>query len=97
MKSSQRLLCAIAVPLSLALAAMPSVGQAQDIKRGDHYITVLTGPSSGIYFPIGGAFSTRGVQVMWPKRLAKMLVDAEAGPIDVQATARHLASKLPSA
>ena len=57
MKSSQRLLCAIAVPLSLALAAMPSVGQAQDIKRGDHYITVLTGPSSGIYFPIGGAFS----------------------------------------
>ncbi|MDR1377009.1 MAG: TAXI family TRAP transporter solute-binding subunit, partial [Synergistaceae bacterium] len=28
------------------------------VKRGDYSITVLTGPSSGIYFPIGGAFST---------------------------------------
>ena len=31
---------------------------APAVKRGDHFITVLTGPSSGIYFPIGGAFST---------------------------------------
>lgn len=46
---------------------------------------------------IGGAFSTRGVQVMWPKRLAKTLVDVHAGPVDVQAMARHLASRLPSA
>ncbi|MDR3331542.1 MAG: TAXI family TRAP transporter solute-binding subunit [Synergistaceae bacterium] len=37
---------------SAALAADPAV------KRGDYFITVLTGPSSGIYFPIGGAFST---------------------------------------
>jgi TRAP transporter TAXI family solute receptor len=35
-----------------AFAASPAV------KRGDYFITVLTGPSSGIYFPIGGAFST---------------------------------------
>jgi TRAP transporter TAXI family solute receptor len=28
------------------------------VKRGDYFITVLTGPTSGIYFPIGGAFST---------------------------------------
>jgi TRAP transporter TAXI family solute receptor len=34
------------------------VAAAAQIKRGDHFITVLTGPSSGIYFPIGGAFST---------------------------------------
>lgn len=27
------------------------------VDRDDHFITVLTGPSSGIYFPIGGAFS----------------------------------------
>ena len=46
---------------------------------------------------IGGAFSTRGVQVMWPKQLAKTLVDVHAGPVDVQAMARHLASRLPSA
>jgi TRAP transporter TAXI family solute receptor len=31
---------------------------AEPVKRGDYFITVLTGPSSGIYFPIGGAFST---------------------------------------
>ena len=58
MKSNRRLLCAIAVPLAMALSTLPAVSSAQDIKRGDHYITVLTGPSSGIYFPIGGAFST---------------------------------------
>jgi TRAP transporter TAXI family solute receptor len=37
---------------SAAFAAAPTV------KRSDYFITVLTGPSSGIYFPIGGAFST---------------------------------------
>ena len=58
MKTSQRLLCAFAVPLAMGLSALPSVSAAQDIKRSDQYITVLTGPSSGIYFPIGGAFST---------------------------------------
>lgn len=29
-----------------------------EVDRGSQFITVLTGPSSGIYFPIGGAFST---------------------------------------
>ena len=58
MKNSRRLLCAIAVPLAVALSTLPSVASAQNIKRSDQYITVLTGPSSGIYFPIGGAFST---------------------------------------
>ena len=58
MRNSRRLLCAIAVPLAMALSTLPSVASAQNIKRSDQYITVLTGPSSGIYFPIGGAFST---------------------------------------
>jgi TRAP transporter TAXI family solute receptor len=40
------------------LAASCSVGAAAEVKRGDHFITVLTGPTSGIYFPIGGAFSS---------------------------------------
>lgn len=31
---------------------------------------------------IGGAFATRGVQVLWPKRLAKLLVEAE-GAVEV--------------
>ena len=40
------------------VAAFAVPANAAALKRGDHYITVLTGPSSGIYFPIGGAFST---------------------------------------
>jgi TRAP transporter TAXI family solute receptor len=28
------------------------------VRPADYFITVLTGPSSGIYYPIGGAFST---------------------------------------
>ncbi|MDR2178744.1 MAG: TAXI family TRAP transporter solute-binding subunit [Synergistaceae bacterium] len=45
--------------LVLVLTAACSAGiAAEPVKRGDYFITVLTGPSSGIYFPIGGAFST---------------------------------------
>lgn len=40
---------------------------------------------------IGGAFTSRGVHALWPKRLAKLLVEAE-GPIDVPATRDSLAS-----
>lgn len=40
---------------------------------------------------IGGAFTTRGVQVLWPKRLAKLLVEAE-GTVDVAAVREALAS-----
>ena len=29
-----------------------------DLNRRDHFITVLTGPTSGIYYPIGGAFNS---------------------------------------
>jgi TRAP transporter TAXI family solute receptor len=42
----------ISITAAMAGFAAPSV------KRSDYFITVLTGPSSGIYFPIGGAFST---------------------------------------
>jgi hypothetical protein len=38
---------------------------------------------------IGGAFTTRGVHALWPKRLAKLLVEAE-GSVDVQATSEAL-------
>lgn len=41
------------------IAALSAVSPAPAaVYRGDHFITVLTGPSSGIYFPIGGAFAT---------------------------------------
>jgi TRAP transporter TAXI family solute receptor len=44
--------------MSLALLSTGSLAEISKEKRSEHYITVLTGPSSGIYFPIGGAFST---------------------------------------
>jgi hypothetical protein len=31
---------------------------------------------------IGGTFATRGVQVLWPRRLTKLLVDGEGSPRD---------------
>jgi hypothetical protein len=40
---------------------------------------------------IGGAFTVRGVHVLWPKRLAKLLVEA-GGPADVSATREELTS-----
>ncbi|MDR1885482.1 MAG: TAXI family TRAP transporter solute-binding subunit [Synergistaceae bacterium] len=57
MKKMSVLVVVLAVILS---AVVPSVGVSADspVKRSDYFITVLTGPSSGIYFPIGGAFST---------------------------------------
>lgn len=40
---------------------------------------------------IGGSFTSRGVHVLWPKRLAKLLFEAE-GSVDVTATRHALAS-----
>jgi hypothetical protein len=46
---------------------------------------------------IGGAFSTRGVHVLWPKRLAKALVDETVGDVDVAAMRESVASRFKSA
>lgn len=35
-----------------------TIGGSTELNRGDHFITVLTGPTSGIYYPIGGAFNS---------------------------------------
>lgn len=40
---------------------------------------------------IGGALTTREVQVLWPKRLAKVLADQDGG-IDVAAVRHRLAA-----
>ncbi|MEW1822976.1 nuclease-related domain-containing protein [Arthrobacter sp. NPDC080031] len=42
---------------------------------------------------IGGAFSTRGVHVLWPKRLAKVLMEQTAGDVDVARTRESVASR----
>ncbi|WP_367566751.1 TAXI family TRAP transporter solute-binding subunit [Lacrimispora sp.] len=42
---------------SEASSAPAAAGAASTLDRSKEFITVLTGPTSGIYFPIGGAFS----------------------------------------
>lgn len=44
----------------------------------------------------GGSFRTRGVEVLWPKKLVKMLTAAD-GPVDVAATAAAIAGHFPPA
>jgi TRAP transporter TAXI family solute receptor len=52
----KKTLCILSALVILFAAAVCFA--APDVKRSDHFITVLTGPTSGIYFPIGGTFST---------------------------------------
>ncbi|MDL2263275.1 TAXI family TRAP transporter solute-binding subunit [Synergistaceae bacterium OttesenSCG-928-I11] len=55
----KKIIVVLAALLVLSIAAC-SIGfaAAPKVDRAKQFITVLTGPSSGIYFPIGGAFST---------------------------------------
>lgn len=46
---------------------------------------------------IGGAFTTRGVEVLWPKKLYPLLTATAPSDIDVVAIHRSLAEALPSA
>lgn len=46
----------LSLALGLAMLAGMATTTEAAINRGDQFITVLTGPTSGIYFPIGGAF-----------------------------------------
>jgi hypothetical protein len=42
---------------------------------------------------IGGAFATRGIHVLWPKRLAKMLTEETDGDVDVAAVRESVTSR----
>lgn len=46
---------------------------------------------------IGGTFTTRGVQVLWPRRLAKALVESEPLGVDVAAVRHLVATHFPPA
>ncbi len=46
---------------------------------------------------IGGAFTTRGVHVLWPKRLAKLLFEGEPADLDVVALRDSVARRFKSA
>lgn len=47
----------LAVTLSACGSSKKDSTGTGKIDRGKQFVTVLTGPTSGIYFPIGGAFS----------------------------------------
>ncbi len=58
-------LLAILLVLCLIVMAVPAMADDEALKekaekfdRGNEFITVGTGPTSGIYYPIGGAFAT---------------------------------------
>jgi hypothetical protein len=46
---------------------------------------------------MGGAFATRGVHVLWPKLLVKLLEESGDGPVDLVSTRESLASRFKSA
>jgi hypothetical protein len=46
---------------------------------------------------VGGAFTSREVRAVWPKLLAKLLIEAREGVVDVSATCESLASRFRSA
>ena len=48
----------IAIFAAAVISVSAAAFAAPAVNRSDYFITVLTGPSSGIYFPIGGAFAT---------------------------------------
>ena len=58
MRMLGRYLSCVAIALIFIVCSSPAFAAQPAVKRSDYFITVLTGPSSGIYFPIGGAFST---------------------------------------
>lgn len=46
---------------------------------------------------IGGDFMVRGVAVVWPKRLAKVMLRQESPTVDVESLARQIAARFPPA
>lgn len=46
---------------------------------------------------IGGDFTVRGVAVVWPRRLAKLMLRREQPTVDVESLARQIAARFPPA
>lgn len=60
---------------------------------GDVPVTTVLGFVEADWPMIGGAFATRGVHVLWPKRLAKLLVEVPTGAVDVAAVRESVAAR----
>ena len=62
-KMKKYLVILMAVVLLVSFASCSKTSDAapaatSQLKRSNYFITVLTGPTSGIYYPIGGAFNS---------------------------------------
>lgn len=60
MKKKSVLLLAMLLALSVLITACGGTeapADSSEINKDDYFITVATGPTSGLYYPIGGAFS----------------------------------------
>ncbi|WP_321300850.1 TAXI family TRAP transporter solute-binding subunit [uncultured Sphaerochaeta sp.] len=51
-------LLALVMSISLFAAGNSEKAQSGELDRSKYFITVATGPTSGLYYPIGGAFSS---------------------------------------
>lgn len=83
---------------SLVDGVLKQVGLVRDIVGPDIPVTGVLCFVEADWPLIGGAFSTRGVEVMWPKKLYKAL--ALGGPLDALTVSdlyRTLAAALPNA
>lgn len=69
---------------------LKQIGLVRDVV-GDMPVTAVLCFIEADWPLIGGAFTTRGVHVLWPKRLAKLLTEQE-GSVDVPATRVALAA-----
>jgi hypothetical protein len=45
----------------------------------------------------GGSFAIRGVEVLWPRRLAKLLTEEGGGSVDITATCSTISAHFPPA
>jgi hypothetical protein len=72
-------------------AVLKQVGVVRDVV-GDLPVTGALCFVEADWPLIGGAFVTRGVRVLWPRRLAKLLTAGE-GPVDVTAVRQTVAAR----
>lgn len=75
--------------------ALKQVGLVRDLV-GDVPVTGVLCFVEADWPLIGGAFATRGIQVLWPKRLTKVLAGDTAGDIDIDAMRELIASRFKS-
>lgn len=77
--------------------ALKQVDVVRDVVVGDVPVTGALCFVNADWPLFGGAFSTRGVHVLWPRRLAIVLAEERAGAVDVATTLELVTSRFKSA